>query len=232
MSGVEMPKKVYYWQLKGGLAPSCCLLEMADAKVEFEFFTGYEDWHAVRDAVPGRFATGLLPAMELADGSVVSESGAVKRTIAAATGRLGSGKDFMISESLMGINDDLKKLVGQDAPNVMNLGLMGGGPKTWNDESKAKCEEVRPKISEKLGKIANMLLEGKDRFTASGETCGEVDLFWTLYTMESGPHPGLLGPLQAFYTRLHANAGITRYIEGTGTYSTPQTPNWLMPMPA
>ena len=69
MSDVELPKKLYYWSLKGALSPTCCLLEMADAKVDFQFFSSYEDWHKVRDEVPGRFATAQLPAMELQDGT-------------------------------------------------------------------------------------------------------------------------------------------------------------------
>ena len=111
----------------------------------------------------------------------------------------------------------------------MNMGIMGGS-KTYSDEQAKKCvDETRPKVVETLEKIARMLKgEGKDRFTTTGETCGEVDLLWTL-TMVDTVHPDSLGPLQAFYTRLRANAGITRYIEGTGTYSTPTTPNWVVP---
>jgi glutathione S-transferase len=233
MSGVELPKKVYYWGLRGGLAPTCLLLEMAEAKIEFEFFTSYESWHKKRDEVPGRFPTGQLPAMELADGTIIPESGALKRSVAAATGRLGAGKDYMTSEALMGISDDLKKLVNSTAPNVMNMGIMGGGAKTYSEEQAKKCvEETRPKVVATLEKIAGMLEgEAKDRFTTSGETCGEVDLLWTLHMVET-VHPGILGSLQAFYSRLRANAGIARYIEGTGTYSTPQTPTWVLPLPA
>jgi hypothetical protein len=133
----------------------------------------------------------------------------------------------------MGISDDLKKLVNSTAPNVMNMGIMGGGAKTYSEEQAKKCvEETRPKVVATLEKIAGMLEgEAKDRFTTSGETCGEVDLLWTLHMVET-VHPGILGSLQAFYSRLRANAGIARYIEGTGTYSTPQTPTWVLPLPA
>jgi hypothetical protein len=206
---------------------------MADAKVEFQFFMSYEDWHKVRDEVPGRFPTDNLPSMELSDGTIVPESGALKRTVAAATGRLGKGRDYAISESLMGISDDLKKLVNTNAPNVANMGLMGGGPRSYTEEQASKCvEETRPKIVAALAKIGRMLIgEGKDRFTSTGETCGEVDLLWTL-TMVETVHPGILGPLAAFHARLVAHPGIARYIAGTGTYSTPQTPTWVVPLPA
>ena len=36
----------YYYQLKGAMSPAYCLLEMADAKVEFEHFGSMEAWQA------------------------------------------------------------------------------------------------------------------------------------------------------------------------------------------
>ena len=229
---MELPKKLYYYALKGALSSSFCLLEMADARVDFHFCKSMPEWHQLRDEVPGRFPTGQLPAMELVDGTIVPESGAIKRTVAAALGKLGSGKDYSMSEALAGVSDDLKKLVNSCAPNVMNLGLMGSDKVTWSEEDTRKCvEEVRPKVVQSLTKIANMLSESKDRFTSTGDTLGEIDFFWTLHFIESGPHPGILGELQPFYARLRSNAGITRYIEGTGQYSTPQIPMWVQPLP-
>lgn len=202
---------------------------MAGVEVETQFFNSYEEWHAVRDEIPGRFSTGQLPAMEYEDGNIVPESGALKRCIAAATGRLGSGRDYAISEALLGISDDLKKLLNTTAPNLMNLGMMGGGPNTWTSEHTTKCEETRPKIAEAIAKGAK-LLQDVSRFTSSGETCGEVDYFWTLHLVEI-VHPGTLGDLQPFYDRLRANEGIAKYVEGTSMYCTPKTPVWVQPIP-
>mmetsp|Transcript_2713 Transcript_2713/g.6067 ORF Transcript_2713/g.6067 Transcript_2713/m.6067 type:complete len:233 (-) Transcript_2713:252-950(-) len=231
MSGVALPKKLYYFAIKGGLSAACCLLEMADADIEFKWCTTMDEWHAVRDEVPGRFPTGVLPAMELADGRVIPESGAIKRSIAAATGRLGEGVDYMVSEACIGLAEDFRKIVNENCPNVMNLGMMGA-PKSFSDEDAKKCVEVtRPKVIKFINdRIAPMLAPEKDRFTKSGETVGEVDVFWALHQCEQ-PHPGNLGPLQAFYDRLRKNPGITRYIEGTGKYATPQLPMWQQVLP-
>lgn len=227
-----LPAKLYYWNIKGALAPSCLLLAMgrggdgAAVAVETKFFSSRDDWIAFRDE-SGRFPTGQLPALEYGDGRIVPESGACKRAVAAALGRLGAGREFAVSESLMGQSDDLKRLLNKTAPNLMNLGLMGG-EKTWTPEHTTACEAARPDLEAAIGKTANMV-DG-DRFTASGECCGEVDLWWTLHCVEA-VHAGALGPLRPFYDRLRALPGVAAYVDGSGAYSTPETPMWHQPIP-
>jgi hypothetical protein len=66
----------------------------------------------VKDQWPDLKATtpnGQLPTCTLEDGSVIPESGAIMRACAAQTGLLGTGKDFVISEMLIGMTGDLVK---------------------------------------------------------------------------------------------------------------------------
>jgi len=225
-----LPAKLYYWKIKGALAPTCLLLSMAEKRVETTFFASRDEWRAFRDEAPGRFPTGQLPALEYGDGKIVPESGACKRAVAAALGRLGAGRDFAVSESLMGQSDDLKRLLNKTAPTLLTLGLMGAA-KTWTPDSTAACEAARPDVEAAIGRAANMLDGAGDRFTAGGESCGEVDMWWTLHCVDAVHGAGALGPLQPFYDRLRAHPGVAAYVDGTSAYSTPETPMWHQPIP-
>merc|ERR1719453_2679344 len=107
--------------------------------------------------------------------------------------------------------------------------MFGGAPKTWNDENAKALAETKPKVVAAIAKAGTMLAEAKDRFTSSGETCGEVDYFWTLHIAET-VHPGCLGPCQAFYDRLKGTA-CGKYCDGTSRYCSPETPMWQQPVP-
>merc|ERR1719436_544823 len=61
---------------------------------------------------------GTLPIAKLSDGSLVSESGAIGRMIAGASGLLGSGREYVISEMLLGITSDLNQKAMKIAPTV------------------------------------------------------------------------------------------------------------------
>ena len=64
-----------------------------------------DKWDDVKPTTPN----GQLPICTLEDGSVIPESGAIMRACAAQTGLLGKGKDFVISEMLVGMTGDLVK---------------------------------------------------------------------------------------------------------------------------
>ena len=72
-----------------------------------------DKWEDVKPTTPN----GQLPICTLEDGSVIPESGAIMRACAAQTGLLGKGKDFVISEMLVGMTADLvKETFGRYAP--------------------------------------------------------------------------------------------------------------------
>ena len=64
-----------------------------------------DQWPDLKPNTPN----GQLPICTLEDGTVIPESGAIMRACAAQTGLLGTGKDFVISEMLIGMTGDLVK---------------------------------------------------------------------------------------------------------------------------
>jgi hypothetical protein len=74
-----------------------------------------DQWPDLKPTTPN----GQLPTCTLEDGSVIPESGAIMRACAAQTGLLGTGKDFVISEMLIGMTGDLvKDTFGGYAPRL------------------------------------------------------------------------------------------------------------------
>ena len=127
-----------------------------------------DSWALLKPTTP----TGMLPMVTLADGTVVVESGAILRAAAAATERgPGSGKSFLASETLLGLNADLlKKTFGAGAlPTVFTAGA-------WTAEKTAatRADHV-PGILEHVNKYAQFLEPGADKFSESGTTAGEFD---------------------------------------------------------
>lgn len=205
---LSCPKKAVYFGLKTPVAlPFQFLLEIGGFDYEGKS-VGFEEWGELKPKTP----TGVLPYMELADGTVLSESGAMARVIAGAAGLLGSGNDFAKSEMLAGMTVDFNKKAMAIAPTVMTVEGFDAAKKT------AYAEE-KPGVLEFLTKYEKLLLPAGDRFTEGGTTFGEVDLFAKLYCHANGAFPEVAtGGLKAFYDRMLALPGIKKVNDGQSKF--------------
>eukprot|EP00927_Polykrikos_kofoidii_P081169 TRINITY_DN7833_c0_g1_i1.p1 TRINITY_DN7833_c0_g1~~TRINITY_DN7833_c0_g1_i1.p1 ORF type:complete len:221 (+),score=38.17 TRINITY_DN7833_c0_g1_i1:51-713(+) len=201
--GLAAPKKVTYFGVKGAAFPAQCCLEIGGVEYEGKSVT-MEEWAAVKPSTP----TGVLPIMELADGSVIPESGAISRVCAGAAGLLGEGKSFVISEMLAGMVADLGKKASAICPTMMTVAK-------FDDAKIAAFNEGKPGVLAYLEKFNQFLLPSGDRFTESGCVFGEVELFCKLYQLSNGAFPeAATGGLAAFYNRMLALPGVKKVIDG------------------
>lgn len=165
---------------------------------------------------------GQLPYAEMPDGTFVFESGAIGRTIAGAGGLLGVGKEFMMSEQLVGMTADLNKLVMSHAPSMFTV-------KDFTSEKKEAFIDSKPGVLDSVKNFEKLLLPAGDRFTKSGLSFGEVDLFCKLYCYANGPHPAVAtGPLAAFYKRMSEVPGVKKVLNGESKFGKLQT--YLIPV--
>jgi len=163
-------------------------LEYKAVKVDFK------DWGTMKPTTP----TGCLPVATLEDGFKLVESSAILRACAADAGLLGVGKDYLVSEMLLGLSNDLEKIVVGNVPTVMTLA-------DWTPDKTEKAKnDVLPKALAHLAKYEQFLTDTKDRFTASGIVAGEVDFFARLFCYSASLPELKNGALKPFYDRLAA----------------------------
>jgi len=206
--GMTMPKKFTYFGLFTPVAmPSQCLLEISGKPYEGRSI-GFDDWAELKPKTPN----GVLPMADMPDGSIITESGAVGRTIAGAIGLLGKGKDFTTSEMLVGMGSDLNTKVMKVVPTIMTIN-------DYDATKKAAFVEGKEDIMSFVQKFKPYLLPVGDRFTSFGLTFGEIDLFCKLFCYANGPYPEMAkGDLGAFYSRMLEVPGIKRVIEGKSKF--------------
>eukprot|EP00746_Dinoflagellata_sp_MGD_P166586 gnl/MRDRNA2_/MRDRNA2_96582_c0_seq1.p1 gnl/MRDRNA2_/MRDRNA2_96582_c0~~gnl/MRDRNA2_/MRDRNA2_96582_c0_seq1.p1 ORF type:complete len:263 (-),score=45.12 gnl/MRDRNA2_/MRDRNA2_96582_c0_seq1:232-933(-) len=216
---LAFPKKFVYFGLKTPIGlPSMCLLEMSGRSYEGKAIQ-MEEWGELKPKTPA----GQLPYADMPDGSVICESGAIGRTIAGASGFLGSGKNFTRSEILCGIGADMHKQMMSIAPTMFTV-------KDFNYAKKRAFEEGKPKVMEYIVKLEKFLLPSGDRFTDSGLTFGEVNLFCMLYCYANGAMPEVVqGGLKKFYDRMMAVPGIKKVIDGSSKFG--PLGNYMCPIP-
>merc|ERR1712070_479529 len=95
-----------------------------------------------------------------------------------------------------GMGSDLNKKVMEIVPTVMTVA-------SFDAEKKTKFNDGKAAVLEFMEKFKPFLTPAGDRFTASGTTFGEIDLFCKLYCYANGPLPEIAtGPLAAFYNRV------------------------------
>merc|ERR1719230_1723196 len=105
-----------------------------------------------------KMPTKSLPVIELHDGTLVGESAVCKRTCAAAAGLLGLGDDYVKSELLVTLMEDLwKESMFPTLPNLLNMG-------EWTKDQTEKCNAAWPGVEEKLKDLEKYLLPAGDRF--------------------------------------------------------------------
>ena len=89
------------------------------------------------------------------------------RACAAQTGLLGSGKDFIISEMLIGMVADLVKMTfgGGKVPTAFTLDKFKEA-----EAAKEFSDVTKPAALAQLAKFEKWLLPSGDKFTESGQT--------------------------------------------------------------
>ena len=199
------PKKLTYFGVKAAGLPATMCLEICGVDYEAEK-VGMDDWPALKPTTP----TGVLPVAEFADGTKLPESMAIAHACAAAGGLLGEGKNFMISEMLMGLTKDLEKKVMGNVPTIMTVG-------DWTAEKTAKYnDEVKDDVLTFLKKYDGFL--NGDKFTDSGLTLGEIDLFCKLTMFKNAIPEVTTGGLKAFYDRMAEVPGIKKTLAGESKF--------------
>lgn len=215
-----MPKKFAYFDLATPVGlPSQCCLELSGKRCEGRAVP-FADWPQVKPTTPN----GTLPMAEMPDGTRLSESGAIGRTIAGASGLLGRGGDYMVSEMLLGITSDFNQKAMQIAPTLLTVDSFDAAKKQAHSEGRGAVLEFVEAKYEKF------LAPAGDRFTTSGLTLGEIDLFAKLYCHARGAFPEVIeGKLARFYRRMSEVPAIRRVTGGQSQFG--ELKQFLLPVP-
>lgn len=212
----EAPKKLIYFGVKAVALPATIALEIGNVDYEAQK-VDMDGWKDLKPTMP----TGVLPVAVMADGSMLPESGAIQRMCAAAVGLLGEGKDFYTSELLMGLNNDLNKKVSGNVPTAFTVA-------DWTAEKTQNVhDKVKPEVLEFLKKY-EQFLKG-DKFTTSGITIGEIELFCKLDMFKAAIPEVLEGGLKAFYARMGAVPGVKKVMDGKSKFG--ELADYMVPLP-
>ena len=88
---------------------------------------------------------------------------------------------------------------------------------------------TKAKAVAQVAKYEKWLVAGKDRFTESGTTLGEIDFFCKLYMLRLSLPELSSGAMGAFYARMEALPGIKKVLEGGSKLG--QLHDYLVAMP-
>lgn len=200
------PTKLIYFGVKAKALSSTMCMEIGGLPYEAQKVEMGE-WADLKPTMP----TGCLPVAEFKDGMKLVESSAIAHACAAAAGLLGEGKAFMVSEMLQGLTGDLSKIIMGNVPTIMTVG-------DWTAEKTANYNEnVKPKAIEFCKKYEQFL--NGDKFTDSGVTLGEIDLFCQLHMFKNAIPDLVDGTcLKAFYARMEAVPGIKKTLAGESKF--------------
>jgi glutathione S-transferase len=206
--GLKAPKKFTYFALATPVGlPSQLLLNLTNTGCE-QVAVQFSDWDALKPKTPN----GQLPYADMPDGSAIFDSGAIGRTIAGAAGLLGTGKEYSVSEQLVGLTTDINKKVFEITPTVMNV-------QDFGPAKKKAFIEGKPAVLTMMKGYEKSLLPAGDRFTKAGTSFGEVDLFAKLYCWSNGPIPeASQGALKPFYDRMANTPGVKKVLDGTSGF--------------
>eukprot|EP00929_Paragymnodinium_shiwhaense_P115094 TRINITY_DN83701_c0_g1_i1.p1 TRINITY_DN83701_c0_g1~~TRINITY_DN83701_c0_g1_i1.p1 ORF type:complete len:244 (+),score=51.62 TRINITY_DN83701_c0_g1_i1:89-820(+) len=213
----SLPAKFQYFGLLTPVGlPGQVLMELSGQEYE-AVVVQMEQWADLKPTV----VNNVLPNAYMPDGSVMAESAAIARVIAAASGRLGQGRDYMVSEMLAGMTKDLIGKVMDIAPTVFSI-------KTFDEKSKATFDEKKPEVLAHLDKYTQFL-KG-DKFTSTGLTYGEIDLFCKLHCCSQGAFPEVTtGTLAPFYNRIANTPAVKKLLDGQSRYG--KLGAYLLPLP-
>lgn len=216
--GLATPKKVAYFGLKTPVGMAMQIYwEMGGFEGE-ALAIQMDQWADLKPTTP----TGTLPFAVMADGTALSESGAIGRVLAGCQGLLGTGNDYVVSEMLYGMTADMNKKAMAISPTAFDV-------EGFDAAKKAAYSEGKPGVLEFATKYDKFLIKG-DRFTECGLTFGEVDLFTKIHCHVCGSMPELAaGGLKDFYDRMMAVPAIARVIDGSSKFGALSP--YLVPLP-
>lgn len=212
---------LHYFKMKGAAGLTTIILEQGGCDYGAKGYS-FEEWQEFKSKTPN----GQMPCFEYEDGTILAESGASARVAAAQAGLLGEGRDFAMSEMLMGMTSDLWKLVGGNVPTIMTV-------KNWTAEkTTAWTDGFRPKVIASLDRFKKYPKGDGARFTERGDTMGELELWYRMYQLISGPFPDLLAEvpvLAPFYKRVSELQGPTKFATDGTKFG--ELPNYFVAFP-
>merc|ERR1712217_380770 len=119
----------------------------------------------------------------------------------------------MISEMLIGISNDFNKKASDLVPTIMTIN-------DFDQDKYKKFKAGKEGVLEFVdSKYEKFLLASGDRFTKSGLTYGEIDLFAKLHCHAMGAYPEIRDrKLGKFYKRMSEEKGIKKVINGDSQF--------------
>eukprot|EP01059_Diplonema_ambulator_P031084 TRINITY_DN55_c0_g1_i6.p1 TRINITY_DN55_c0_g1~~TRINITY_DN55_c0_g1_i6.p1 ORF type:complete len:216 (+),score=77.45 TRINITY_DN55_c0_g1_i6:51-698(+) len=182
----------YFGLMAKGFAPALALeihgLEWTGSSLR------REDWADLKSS--GKFPFGQVPILETEEYGVIAQSTAIMQYV----GRVKEGAaganiaEGIISDQLLGLADDFFAGLSKVQPTIFVK------EKAPADQVKAHWAEAVPKMLTYL----EAFTKGKDAFTSSGITVGELSLWGVLHQMVLIEPPCLdaFPNTKAFYTRI------------------------------
>eukprot|EP01059_Diplonema_ambulator_P031085 TRINITY_DN55_c0_g1_i8.p1 TRINITY_DN55_c0_g1~~TRINITY_DN55_c0_g1_i8.p1 ORF type:complete len:215 (+),score=87.03 TRINITY_DN55_c0_g1_i8:63-707(+) len=193
----------YFGVMAKGLGPALTLeIHGLDWKATT---LGMEDWPPVKAS--GKCPFGQVPILETEEYGVIAQSTAIMQYV----GRVKEGAaganiaEGIINDQLMGLADDFFGGIHKAQPTMMIKDKPA-------DATKAHWAEAVPKMLTYL----EAFTKGKDAFTSSGITVGEISLWAVLHLMVLIEPPCLdaFPNTKAFYTRILNLPATQKVING------------------
>lgn len=178
-----------------------------------------QHWKEMKAA--GASPTGQLPLL-IADGVHISQTTAILNYVGRISATEGRGTDFAVSQMLLAAGEDLYALMQKFVPTKFAKLQEGEGTLGSGKGNRAQHDEFwADTVPKEMQKLETML-NGKDAFTKTGRSVGELYLFAVLHQMvlvrpqmlESVPQ------LSGFYKRLLAEPKTQRVLEGESPFGT------------
>eukprot|EP01064_Diplonema_japonicum_P030160 TRINITY_DN504_c1_g1_i6.p1 TRINITY_DN504_c1_g1~~TRINITY_DN504_c1_g1_i6.p1 ORF type:complete len:232 (+),score=90.45 TRINITY_DN504_c1_g1_i6:54-698(+) len=197
----------YFGIMAKGFGPLMCL-ENHGLEWEGKAYT-MDTWPEMKKS--GVCPFGQLPILEC-DAGVVAQSAAIMQYVGRKVAGAGGAceKEIAVSDMLMGLSEDFWNAYSKVQPTLFVA-------------KKVPLEEVAAfwatTIPEKLAYVESFL-KGKDAFTSSGITVGELAL-WSVFHMMARITPEFLDKTpntKAFYTRILNLPGTQKLITGKTSF--------------
>ncbi|KAJ9455237.1 putative glutathione S-transferase 6 [Diplonema papillatum] len=199
-------KLSYFKLLAKGVAPMFCL-EVGEMEWE-AVVVDFPEWAAMK--ATGVCPFGQLPILETPDAGCMSQSGAICQYVGRKKNLLGANeREKVVSDMLCGLAEDFYN----DMSRYQNTVLVKGKPAADTEKMWATVFPARFACLEKL-------LGGKDAFSSSGKTVGELSLVAMLHQIVL-VKPDALKPtanLNAFYTRVLNLPAIQKVLTGKSPF--------------
>lgn len=220
------PMRLYYWgSMAKGLGPAI-VAEVSGLPWQGPGELGFdadEEWPAMKAS--GRPPFGQLPLLE--DGPLhIGHSAAIASYIGRKAGMEGEGlAEFAVSQMLLGEGEDLYANMLRFNPTCFAaLDTPRGPPGAQWPTGGLTEHEVwwADGVPQRVERWEALLLVGRDRFTSSGQTAGELYFFAMLHQLVLCRAAALAGTpgVAAFYARVAALPAVARVLRGQSPFGT------------